>query len=101
MSLIYGVVNLRGDNIDISLFNDIKDSLPKFNYDKCDDLKKDNLLFGCNMQCITKEDRYEKIPRKNSLLNISITADVIPCFQIQERTSASLLKKFFHHKYKS
>ena len=25
MSLIYGVVNLRGDNIDISLFNDIKD----------------------------------------------------------------------------
>lgn len=77
MSLIYGVVNLRGDNIDISLFNDIKDSLPKFNYDKCDDLKKDNLLFGCNMQWITKEDRYEKIPRKNSLLNISITADVI------------------------
>lgn len=77
MSAICGVITFD-QNIDVKkMGSNMLEDLKIYTYDKISEFERDNIYFGCGLQCITPESMHEILPNYDNERKLLITADAI------------------------
>jgi len=77
MSVVWGVINTDGKEIDPGTEEYIEKNLKIYKLDSLNYRLNNNVLFGCGMQFITPESIYEVLPYHDENRKLTITADAI------------------------
>lgn len=75
--IIWGIINLDGNNVSDDLEKIMMEPMEKYKIDKWDKIKNENVLMGCGLQFITTESLSETLPYYDVEDKLLITADAI------------------------